>query len=94
MVTVSVGGVPVGGGRRAHLPGAGQAPAVEEDRQVDDVAHVVVAVDVGVSQDAVQVLVDGFDDDVRVTGEDGDEGSFGEQHPHLEHKVCSEPDQN
>ncbi|KAF3835814.1 hypothetical protein F7725_028372 [Dissostichus mawsoni] len=36
-----------------------------------------------VPQDAVQVLVDGFDDDVRVAGKDRDEGSFGEEHPNL-----------
>lgn len=84
MVTVSVGCVPIGRCSSAHLPGAGQSSAVEEDGQVDDVPHVVVSVDVGVSQDAVQVLVDGFDDDVRVAGKDGDEGSFGEQHPHLQ----------
>lgn len=50
---------------------------------MDDVAHVVVAVDVGVTQHTVEVLVYSFDDDVRVTCKDGDEGTFGEQHPHL-----------
>lgn len=88
--TLSVGGVPVGGradvGRTAaaaaHLPGAGQASAVEEDGQVDDVPHVVVSVD-KVPQDAVEVLVDGLDDDVRVAGKDGDEGTLGEQDSHL-----------
>lgn len=49
-----------------------------------DVPHVVMAVDVGISQNAVQVLVDGFDDDVWVAGKDGDEGAFGEQHPNLQ----------
>ena len=83
MVTVRVGGVPVGRRGGTHLPGAGQPSAVEEDGQVDDVPHVVVSVDVGVSEDAVQVLVDGLDDDVRVAGKDGDERAFGEQHPHL-----------
>lgn len=53
---------------------------------MDDVPHVVMSVDVGVSEDAVQVLVDGFDDDVGVAGEDGDEGAFREQHPHLQEK--------
>ena len=86
-VTVSVGGVPVGGRGGAHLPGAGESSAVEEDGQVDDVPHVVVSVDVRVSQDAVQVLVDGFDDDVRVAGEDGDERTFREQNAHLQHKT-------
>ena len=51
-----------------------------------DVAHVVVAVDVGVAQHTVQVLVDGLDDDVWVAGEDGDERTLGEQHPHLERR--------
>lgn len=50
---------------------------------MDDVPHVVVPVDVGVSQHAVEVLVDGFDDDVRVACKDGDEGAFREEHPHL-----------
>lgn len=49
-----------------------------------NVPHVVMTVDVGVSQNAVQVLVDGFDNDVWVTGKDGDEGPFGEQHPYLQ----------
>lgn len=84
MVTFSVGGVPVSRRGRAHLPGAGESSAVEKDGQVDDVPHIVVSVDVGVSEDAVQVLVDGFDDDVRIAGKDGDEGPFGEQHPHLQ----------
>lgn len=50
---------------------------------MDDVSHVVMAVDVGVPEHAVQVLVDGLDDDVGVAGEDGDEGAFGEEHSHL-----------
>lgn len=90
-VTVSVGSVPVSGGGSAQLPGGGQSSAVEEDGQVDDVPHVVVPVDVGVPQDAVQVLVDGLDDDVRVAGEDGDEGSFGEQDPHLQDDRSASP---
>lgn len=49
-----------------------------------NVPHVVVTVDVGVPQNAVQVLVDGFDNDVWVTGKDGDEGPFGEEHPYLQ----------
>lgn len=84
MVTINVSGVPVGGCSSAHLLGTGQAPAVEENWEVHNVPHVVVTVDVGVSQNAVQVLVDGFDDDVWVTGKDGDEGPFGEQHPYLQ----------
>lgn len=54
---------------------------------MDDVSHVVVAVDVRVSQHAVQVLVDGFDDDVRVTGKDGDERTLGEENSHLKEKI-------
>lgn len=50
---------------------------------MDNVPHVVVAIDVGVPQDAVEVLVDGFDDDVRVTGKNGNERAFGEQDSHL-----------
>lgn len=84
MVTFRAGGVSISGGGGAHLPGAGESSAVEEDRQVDNVPHVVVSVDVRVSEDAVQVLVDGLDDDVRVAGEYGDEGAFGEQNPHLQ----------
>ena len=81
--TLSRQHVSVGGRGHAELLGGAQPPAVQEDGQVDDVPHVVVAVDVGVPQDAVQVLVDGLDDDVRVAGEDGDEGALGEQDPHL-----------
>ena len=88
VVTVGCVAVSVGGGGGAHLPGAAEAPAVEEDGQVDDVPHVVVAVDVGVSQHAVQVLVDGLDDDVGVAGKDGDEGALGEEDPHLSVCVC------
>ncbi len=36
-----------------HLLGTAEATAVEEDRKVDDVAHIVMAVDVGVTQHAV-----------------------------------------
>lgn len=84
IVTISVNGVPVSWHGSTHLLGTGESSAVEEDREVDDVPHIVVSVDVRVSEDAVQILVDGFDDDVGVTGEDGDEGAFGEQHPHLQ----------
>lgn len=81
--TIGAGGVSIGRRGGAHLLGTGEPPAVEEDREVNDVPHVVVSIDVGVPQHAVQVLVDGFDDDVWVTGKDGDEGPFGEQHAHL-----------
>lgn len=43
-----------------------------------DVAHVVMPVDVGVTEHAVEVLVDGLNDDVWVACKDGDEGTFGE----------------
>ena len=81
--TLCSGQVSVGGGSQTQLLGSAEAPAVQEHRQVDDVPHVVVAVDVGVTQHAVQVLVDGLDDDVGVAGKDGDEGPLVEQHPHL-----------
>lgn len=84
MVTISISDVPVRWRGGTHFPGARESSAVEEDGQVDNVPHVVVSIDVGVSEDAVQVLVDGFDDDVGVAGEDGYEGAFGEQHPHLQ----------
>lgn len=51
---------------------------------MDNVSHVVMAVDVGVSQDTVKILVDSFDDNMGVTGKDGDKGAFREENPHLE----------
>lgn len=51
---------------------------------MDDVPHVVMSVDVGVSQHTVKVLVDSFDDNMGVTGKDGDKRAFGEKYPHLE----------
>lgn len=83
VLTLGRYGVAIGRGHHAQLLGGAETPAVEEDRQVDNIPHVVVPVDVGVSQDAVEVLVDGFDDDVRVACKDGDEGAFREEHPHL-----------
>lgn len=50
---------------------------------MDDVPHVVVSVNVGVSQHTVEVLVDGFYDDMGVAGKDGDERAFREEDPHL-----------
>lgn len=47
------------------------------------VAHVVVAVDVGVTEHAVEVLVNGLYDDMRVTGKDGNEWAFGKQNSDL-----------
>lgn len=84
VATFRVVGVSIGRRSSADLPGTGQPPAVQEDGQVHDVPHVVVSVDVGISQDGVQVLIDSFDDDVRVAGKDGDEGTLGEQHAHLQ----------
>ena len=74
----------IDGGRHAEFFGRAEASAVEEYWQVDDVPHVVVSVDVGVSQYTVEVLVDSFDDDMGVTGKDGNKRTFGEEHPHLE----------
>lgn len=83
VLTLCRHGLSVGRGHHAQLLGGAETPAVEEHRQVDNVPHVVVPVDVGVSQHAVEVLVDGFDDDVRIACKDGDEGAFREEHPHL-----------
>lgn len=69
-------------GNAESLSGA-EATAVEEDGQVDDVPHVVVAVDIGVAEHAVEVLIYSFDDDMRVAGKDGDEGTFGKKHSNL-----------
>ena len=72
------------GGSGAELFGRAEASAVEEYWQVDDVPHVVVSVDVGVSQHTVEVLVDSFDDDMGVTGKNGNKRPFGEEYPDLE----------
>lgn len=53
---------------------------------MNDVPHVVVSIDVGVSQHTVEVLVDSFDDDMGVTGKDGNERAFGEENPYLRKK--------
>lgn len=50
---------------------------------MDDVSHVVMAIDVGVSQHTVKVLVDSFDDNMRVTRKDGDKRAFGEEYSNL-----------
>lgn len=71
-------------GGHTKLFGCTETSAVEEHWQVDDVPHVVVAIDVGVSQHTVEVLVDSFYDDMGIAGKDGDEGAFGEENPHLE----------
>lgn len=57
---------------------------------MDDVSHVVVAIDVGVTQHTVEVLVYGFDDDMRVAGKDGDEGAFRKQHSNLQTEATRE----
>lgn len=51
---------------------------------MNNVPHVVVPVDVGVSQNAVEVLVDGFDDNMGVASKDGDKRAFGEENPDLQ----------
>lgn len=51
---------------------------------MNNISHIVVSVDVGVPQHTVEVLVDSFDDDMRVTGKDGDKRAFGEEYPDLE----------
>lgn len=74
----------IGRGNHAELFGCTETSAVEEHWQVDNVPHVVMSIDVRVSQDTVKVLVDSFDDNMGVTCEDGDKGAFGEENPHLE----------
>lgn len=51
---------------------------------MNNVPHVVMSIDVGVSQHTVEVLVYSFDDNMGVAGKDGDKRAFGEEHPHLE----------
>lgn len=51
---------------------------------MDNVPHVVMSIDVRVSQHTVEVLVDSFDDNMGVTCKDGDKRAFGEENPHLE----------
>lgn len=51
---------------------------------MDNVLHVVMSINVGVSQYTVEVLVDSFDDNMGVTGKDGDKRAFGEENPYLE----------
>lgn len=71
-------------GYHAELFGCTEASAVEEYRQMNNVPHVVMSIDVGVSQHTVEVLVYSFDDNMGVAGKDGDKRAFGEEHPHLE----------
>lgn len=85
-LTLRIACFSVGWGWRTHLLSTTKASAVKKDGQVYNVAHVIMAVDVGVTQYTVQVLVDSFNNDVRVTGKDRDEWTFGEKHPHLEIK--------
>lgn len=77
-------GLSIDGRGQAELLGRAETSAVEEYWQVDDVPHVVMSVDVGVSQHTVEVLVDSFDDNMGVAGKDGDKRAFGEEDPHLE----------
>lgn len=51
---------------------------------MNNVPHIVMSVDVGVSQYTVEVLVNSFNDNMGVTGKDGDKWAFGEENPHLE----------
>lgn len=81
--TLSGQSLSTGSGRHEELLGCTESAAVQEHRQVDDVSHVVMSVDVGVSQHTVEVLVDGFYDDMRVAGKDGDERALREENPHL-----------
>lgn len=84
VLTLSRQCLPIGWGYHAELFGRTEASTVEEYWQVNDIPHVVMSVDVGVSQHTVEVLVDSFDDNMRVAGKDGDKRAFGEEHPHLE----------
>lgn len=74
----------IGWCRNAESLGGAEAATVEEHGKVDDVSHVVMAIDVGVTQHTVEVLVYGLDDDMRVTSKDGDEGAFREEHSNLQ----------
>lgn len=82
--TFSGRGLSIDGCCHAELFGRAETSAVEEYWQVDDVLHVVMSVDVRVSQHTVEVLVDGFDDNMGVTGKHRDKRAFGEEYPHLE----------
>lgn len=84
LLTLSSKQISVSWRRHAELLCCAEATAVQEDRQVHYVAHVVMAVDVGITQHTVQVLVDGFNDDVGVARKNGDKGALGEENPHLQ----------
>ena len=66
---------------------------LQEEGQVDDVSEVVVTIDGRVPEQAVKVVLDTLNDDVRVDGQDGHEGrvNVAEQHVHrvqdLDHKA-------
>lgn len=74
----------IGGGYHAEFFGCTETSAVEEYWQVNNVPHVIMSIDVGVSQYTVKVLVDSFNDNMGVAGKDGDKRAFGEENAHLE----------
>lgn len=84
VLTLSRQCLSIGGGYHAELFGCTETSAVEEYWQVNNVPHVVMSIDVGVSQYTVKVLVDSFDDNMGVACKDGDKRAFGEENPHLE----------
>lgn len=86
LITLGSKQISVGWCSHAELLGRAEATAVQEDRKVHYVAHVVMAVDVRITQHAVQVLVDGFNDNVGVAGKNGDEWALREENPHLQRK--------
>ena len=88
----------VGRAVTAHAVLAGSDGAVgrlQEERQVHDVAQIVVAVDARLAEQPVQVVLDALDDDVRIHGQDGDERRVlvSEQHVHrVQHLSHNEED--
>lgn len=76
----------IGGGCHAKLFGSAESSAVEEYWQVDNVSHVVVAIDVRVSKHTVEVLIDCFNYNVGVAGKNGDKRTLREEDSHLERK--------
>lgn len=51
---------------------------------MNDVPHVVVSIDVGISEHTVEVLIDSFNDNMGIAGKDGDKRTLGEEYSHLE----------
>ncbi len=83
VLTLSRQCLSIGGCYHAEFFGRTEASAIEENWQVNNVPHVVVSVDVGVSQHTVEVVVDSFDDNMGVTSKDGDKSACGEEYPLL-----------